>query len=311
MRFLIFGAGGVGGFFGAKLAQAGEEVWFLGRGAHLETMRTKGLRVLSTSGELKVPPGTMSDRIEEIPSPDVVLFCVKSYDTEAAADKLNTILTDNSIVLSLQNGIDNEEKLLLRLRKGQVYAGAAYISSRITAPGVITETGGLQRIVFGPFNRPIDRQATALQAAFTSSGIKAELRQEMIEELWRKFIFITSMGSMTALTRLTHGELLLSPETMAVVFDAMKEASAVARAEGITLLPISPEKIIEGLKRFDPDTRSSMYYDLVGGKPLELEALNGTIVRLGTSLRVPTPIHRTIYASLLPFHLKNQRQAGQ
>lgn len=310
MRFLIFGTGGVGGYFGAKLAHAGEEVWFLGRGSHLEAMKKKGLRIHSTSGEMHVPPGKMTDRVEEIPSPDVVLFCVKSYDTEAAAEKLSTILADSSIVLSLQNGIDNEEKILSKLQKGQIYAGAAYISSRIAAPGEITETGGVQRIVFGPFNRPIDKQAAALQAAFTSSGIKAELRQEMIEELWRKFIFITSMGSMTALTRLTHGEMLLSAQTMAVVFDAMKEAYLVASTKGIPIAPVDPQKVLEGLKRFDPETRSSMYYDLINGKPMELEELNGTLVRLGKSLHVPTPIHRTIYAGLLPFHLKNQRQAG-
>ncbi len=309
MRILVFGTGGVGGYFGAVLARAGEDVWFLSRGAHGEAMKKKGLRVLSTAGEMLVPASKVADRLEQVPSPDLVLFCVKSYDTEAAADTLNRILTDTSIVLSLQNGIDNEEILASRLKRGRVDAGVAYISSRITAPGEITETGGLQRIVFGPYGRPAGELERSILNAFLHAGIRAELSENIVEELWRKFIFITSMGSLTALTRLTHGEMLASGETMALVFDAMKETEAVVRAKGISLSPVDPEKILAGLRRFDPETRSSMYYDLINGKPLEIEALNGSIVKLGEALGVPTPIHRTIYASLLPFHKKHLQQA--
>lgn len=309
MNVLVLGTGGVGGYFGARLAHSGADVWFLARGAHLEAMKQNGLRVKSTDGEIRVAPGRMTDHIENVPPPDLVLFCVKSYDTESVAASLNAILKSDTVVLSLQNGIDNEEKLEVRLKSGQVYAGVAYVSSRISAPGEITETGGLQRIVFGPFSKPIDRQSRDILDLFVKAGIKAELRQEIVEELWKKFIFITSMGSLTALTRLTHGQMLASPDTMAVVFDAMKEAYLVAHAKGVEIPPVNPETVLEGLRRFDPETRSSMYYDLMSGKPLEIEALNGTVVRLGKQLHVPTPIHRTIYAGLLPHHLKHLQQA--
>jgi 2-dehydropantoate 2-reductase len=296
------GSGGVGGFFGAVLARSGKEVWFVARGSHLGGMKSGGLRIRSSVGDWTVPSGRMTDDPSDAGSTDLVLFCVKSYDTEKAARQLAPILSSNSVVISLQNGIDNEEILHRILPKCPVFAGAAYISARITAPAEITETGGFQRIAFGPLFEPIDKRATELHAMFAEAKIKADLREDMRSELWRKFAFITSVGSLTALTRLNHREMLASPETMDLVFAAMKETEQVARAQGIPFEPLNPDKIIEGMKRFDGETRSSMYYDLINQRPLEIESLNGTIVRLGKEAGVPTPIHQTIYASLLPHH---------
>ncbi len=308
MRFLIYGAGGVGGFFGAKLLNAGEEVWFIARGKHFEASRTNGLRVLTTQGNFTVPPQRITDKPGEVGPVDVVLFCVKSYDTEAAAEQLIPVLTEHSVIIPLQNGVDNEEKIQRIIPKGIVYGGVAYMSSRITAPGEITETGGMQRIAFGPMDGTVTARAKEILAVFQKAGIHIELKDDIVKELWRKFIFITSMGAFTAMSRLSHGEILTVPETTSLVFEAMKEVEAIAMVKRIGVEPLDRDRVIANLKRFDPNTRSSMYFDLINEKPLEIEALNGTVVRLGKELGVPTPIHQTIYAALLPYQLKHMHK---
>ena len=302
------GTGGIGGFFGAKLAAAGEDVYFIARGKHLESMKMHGLTVTSTAGTFKIPPEKVSGDPASIGHADVVLFCVKAYDTETAARQISPILHDNSIVLSLQNGVDNVEKIQQQLHHGLAYGGAAYISARITAPGEISESGGFQRIVFGPTSGSVTARARDIHASFLRAGIKCDIIDNVNQELWKKFIFIASMGALTALSRLTHGEILSNPNSLSLAFDAMREIQSIAWKLGIDVEPLDETKVLEGLKRFDPDTRSSMYFDLVSGKPMEVEALNGTVVRLGEQLGVATPIHRVIYASLLHHHLKHMQQ---
>lgn len=308
MRYIVMGTGGVGGFFGAKLAAAGEDVWFVARGKHLNAMMKHGLKMTSTVGTFTVSPEKVSGDPTSIGGADVVLFCVKAYDTEAAARQISPILTDDSIVLSLQNGVDNVEKIRQQLHHGVAYGGAAYISARITAPGEITEAGGFQRIVFGPTSGPVTSRASDIHASFLRAGVKCDLHDNITKELWRKFIFIASMGALTALSRLTHGEIIYNPKTLSLMFDAMREIQTVAVNLRVNVEPVDETKVLEGLKRFDLDTRSSMYFDLVSGKPMEIDALNGTVVRLGEQLGIPTPIHRVIYASLLPHHLKHMQK---
>jgi 2-dehydropantoate 2-reductase len=308
MRFVILGSGGIGGFFGARLALAGEDVWFVARGNHLAEMKKHGLRVNSTVGNFTVPPGKMTDDAGSVGPADVVLFCVKSYDTEPAARQLAPILRDGSLIIPLQNGVDNEDKIRKSISRGDVYGGVAYISSRITAPGEITEVGGFQRIVFGPQGPAINPHANKVHEAFLRAGIKSQLQDDITRELWRKLIFIASMGSLTALSRLTHGEILANQWMVSLMFDAMREVQAVAWKLGVKVEPVDEPRVLEGLKRFSDDTRSSMYFDLAAGKPMEIEALNGTVVRLGEQLGVPTPIHRVIYSVLLPYHLKHSQQ---
>ena len=302
------GTGGVGGFFGAKLAAAGEDVWFVARGKHLDALKDRGLKVTSTSGTFAIPPEKITGEPASIEGADAVLFCVKAYDTEVAARQISPCLNDDSIVLSLQNGVDNLEKIRKQLHHGLVYAGAAYVSARITSPGEIAESGGFQRIVFGPSSAPVVSRARDIHASLLRAGVKCDLQNDITAELWRKYIFIASMGALTALSRLTHGEILSNPRTLALMFDAMREIQAIAWKLGVDVEPIDEKKVLEGLKRFDPNTRSSMHFDLVSGKPMEVEALNGTVVRFGEQLGISTPIHRVIYACLLPHHLKHVQQ---
>lgn len=313
MRFLVVGTGGVGGYFGGKLAQSGQDVWFLSRGKHLEVMRSSGLRVRATEESFTVPPGKMTDDVHAAGTPDVVLFCVKAYDTETAARQIAPVLGRNSIVISLQNGVDNEDRIRRCISAGTVWGGLAYIYATITSPGEVTETGGPKRILFGPLSEDPAAfvRAREIAAVTGNAGISAEARRDVLAMMWKKFVFITAAGGLTALTRLTLGEILGVAETRSLFVDAMRETETVAQASGIPIEADFLERTFETLKRFDNSTRSSLYYDLTHGKPLEVEALSGTVVRLGTLHGIPTPIHRVVYASLYPYHLLHVQHRGQ
>lgn len=308
MKFVIVGTGGVGGYFGGKLAKSGEVVWFLARGKHLDTMRANGLAINSTDGNWIVPSGAMTDNPAEIGVVDVILFCVKSFDTESAARQLDPMLSDETIIISLQNGVDNEEKIQHTIPRGVVLGGVSYIYSTITAPGVITHTVGPTRIVFGELKKKEDetsQRANQILGTMTKAGINATLADDIHSELWKKYIFIAAVGGMTALTRLPLGDILGVTESREMLADAMRETDAVARAKGVNIPPGFVEQIFEVLKKYDNNSRSSLYHDLVHGRRIEIEALSGTVVKYGKELGIPTPVHRAMYASLLPYHLKH------
>ena len=308
MKFVIIGAGGVGGYFGGKLAVSGKEVWFVARGKHLAAMKANGLCVNSSEGQFTVPPGKMTDNPAEIGPVDVVLFCVKSYDTGSAAQQLAPILTERTIIISLQNGLDNEAQIQKIIPAGTVYGGAAYIYSTITAPGVITETGGPKKIVFGAMpgaNEGTRETAKGILDSLIEAGIKAELTEDISSALWNKFILTTSVGGLTALTRLTLGEILTADETRARLTDAMREVEAIAKAKGMNIEAGYVDRAIRTLRRFGNGNHSSLYYDLIHEKPMELEALSGAVVKHGQALGIPTPIHKTICGALRPCHLKH------
>ena len=303
MRWLVFGTGGVGGFFGGKLAKAGEDVWFFARGKHLAAMKKHGLRVKSPEGSFRIRPGKMADKIAKVETPDVVLFCVKAYDTERAAEQLSPILSKDSIVISLQNGVENEATIQSTIQAGTVYGGVAYIFSNITAPGVITEWGGARKIVFGPVDGIVDERAREIVRVISRAGIAVKLSDDIRTDLWKKFIFIAAGGGFTTLTRLSLADVIPVQESRGVLLEAMKEAEAVARAKGIDIPHDFVEQQLAALQKHPTTARTSMYYDLVRGKPLEVEALSGAIVRFGLETGVSTPVNHTIYASLLPHHL--------
>ena len=308
MKFAVIGTGGIGGYFGGKLAKSGESVWFVARGAHLEAMKTRGLQVNSTDGAFTIPPGTMTDNLKEIGPVDVILFCVKSYDTEPAAQQLGPLLSENTIIISLQNGVDNEEKIERRIRAGTVYGGLAYIYSTISAPGVVTETGGPKKIMFGPLKQSdgaSNGRGKKILDVMLKAGINAAYSEDINTEIWKKFVFIAAVGGLTALTRLALGEILAVDETRSLLEDAMKEVLIIARTKGARIEDGFIETVFETLRKFDNNTRSSLYHDLSHENPMEIEALSGTVLRYGKELGIATPIHRSIYASLLPYHFKH------
>jgi 2-dehydropantoate 2-reductase len=308
MRFAVVGTGGVGGYFGAMLASSGEDVMFTARGSHLEAMKRDGLHVITPSGALRVPPGRCVGTPAEIGPVDTVFFCVKSYDTERAAAALPPLLKSSTVVISLQNGVDNEEKLVRALPESTVFGGVAYIYSTITRPGEITTAAGPAKIVFGPLKgAPATQgsQAEEIRAKCAMAGITAEVSCDIESALWKKFIFITGAGGITALTRLTLGEILAVDASRELLTDAMRETEGVARALGVHIEEGYLAGVFETLARYDNATRSSLYNDLVHGKPLEIEALAGTVIRRASALGIATPVNRAVYAALLPYHLHN------
>lgn len=302
MRICVFGAGGVGGYFGGLLARSGAEVTFVARGEHLRALQARGL-ILRTVRESFTIPVKATDEPRTIGPVDLVLFCVKSYDTESAGRALPDLLAPGGVVLTLQNGIDNEEKLEAFVGKGRVLGGAAYILSTITEPGVITQTGGPCKIVFGELTEASTERGRRTLEACRKAGFPCELTMNIRKVLWEKFLFICALGGMTAVTRLPLGEILGHPETREMFREIMVEIHALARAAGVALEEDLVPRMLTFAEALDKGSRSSLYHDLATGRRLELDALNGTVVELGQRHRVPTPMNFAITACLRPYAL--------
>ena len=305
MKIAIYGAGGVGGYYGARLAQAGADVHLIARGAHLRALKEEGLRIRSPKGdaELRLPA---TENAEDIGPSDYVLFCVKSFDTEKATARLPSLLKADTAVISLQNGVDNEEKIGAAVGLDYVMGGASFIMSTISEPGVIEHVGELSRIVFGEMDgKPSDRAERWL-ALCQEAGIEAELSLNVRSVLWNKFAFICAFAGMTAATRLPVGPIREDEHAMKLARGIMEEVVAVARAEGVGLPEDVVDKLHELAMQPDPKSYSSLHYDLTHGKPMELEALHGTAVRLARKHGIDTPRCATVYAILKPWAVRNQ-----
>lgn len=301
MRITVMGAGGTGGYFGALLARAGEDVTFIARGAHLEAICTQGLTVKSRlAGDFTLPVKATDDPGEVGPV-ELVLFCVKAYDTATAAEQIRPLVGQDTVVLSVQNGIENEEEIGKVVGSEPVIGAVAYVSSVIEAPGVIAQRAGPGKIVFGELAGGTSPRTERLQSTFQRAGIAAELRPDIRITLWDKFLFICAINGITALTRLPIGPILACPETRGLYRGTMEEVEVVARASGITLPDECVDQKLAFTSGLESSARGSMYYDLAAGRRLELEVLNGTAVRLGREHGIPTPLNFAIYAALKPY----------
>ena len=305
MKIAIYGAGGVGGYYGARLAQAGADVHLIARGAHLRALKEEGLRIRSPKGdaELRLPA---TENAEDIGPSDYVLFCVKSFDTEKAAARLPSLLKADTAVISLQNGVDNEEKIGAAVGLDYVMGGASFIMSTISEPGVIEHVGELSRMVFGELDgKPSDRAERWL-ALCQEAGIEAELSLNVRSVLWNKFAFICAFAGMTAATRLPVGPIREDEHAMKLARGTMEEVVAVARAEGVGLPEDVVDKLHELAMQLDPESYSSLHYDLTHGKPMKLEALHGTALRLARKHGIDTLRLEIVYAILKPWAVRNQ-----
>jgi len=297
VRIAVVGAGGVGGYFGGMLARAGEDVAFLARGAHLEAIRQDGLTVRSIKSDFTVRapaaagPGALGPA-------DLVLFAVKSYDTEAAAALLPPLLGPDAPVLTLQNGIGNVEQIGKSVGPERVLAGTVHLAVGIASPGVIRHTAGAGKIVFGePQGPPTDR-VRRVAAAFQRAGIPHEISGDMPFALWDKLLFIAGVGGVTALARAAIGPLLASAEGLELLRAGLGEVVEVARARGVELGRDAPDRMLKFASCFPLDWRSSLARDLEAGRRLEVDAINGAIVRLGRAHGIPTPVNQAIQACL-------------
>jgi 2-dehydropantoate 2-reductase len=297
MRVAVLGSGGIGGYYGALLARSGHDVAFIARGAHLEAMQRRGLTVRTSEGESTIPVTASADTAS-VGRVDLVLFSVKSYDTQTAAQALTPLMAGNTAVITFQNGLDNVDAIASVAGSEAVLAGSVYIALQLAGPGVILRTGGEGKIVFGELSGTLTGRVQRIADAFRQSGIPHEVTPDIRRVLWDKFLFITGIGGVTALARSGIGPLLASAAGRSLLHAACAEVVAVAQAEGALLEPAAVDAVLAQAATLPAPWRSSMARDLEEGRRLEVDALSGAVVRRGLKQGIPTPVHQTIVACL-------------
>lgn len=300
MRIAVFGTGGVGGYFGGRLAQAGEEVIFIARGAHLEAIRSSGLRVESIKGDFTISPARAEENPQAVGAVDVVLLGVKAWQVVEAARAVRPMLGEETVVIPLQNGVEVLRQLVEVLGEKHAAGGLCRISSMIAGPGLIRHVGIDPSVDFNwPDGRP-DPRLEALRQAFQRVGVNARIPEDIQVEIWKKFIFIASISGVGSATRAPVGVFRSLPEARRLLQMAVDEAAAVGRALGVRLPADIEQKTLQFIDTLPAGTTASMQRDIAGGQPSELEYQNGSVVRLGRESGIPTPAHEFLYACLLP-----------
>ena len=292
MRITIIGAGGVGGYFGARLAQGGCDVGFVARGAHLAAMRQHGLRVESRLGEIHLPKVRVSDDPAALGPADMVFLCVKLWDTEPALRRASAILGPDSAVISFQNGVQKDDLLRRIVGEKRVIGGVGYIGSKIDRPGVIRHTGTMQRLVFGEYDGAKSPRVVTLLEACIRGGVDAEISVDIRRSIWEKFVFLVGLSAATTTMRSTLGPIVANPAARAFLLEVMREVVAVGRAHEVRLPEDFAEQRVAFCEGLPPEMDSSMHADLDNGRRLEVDWLSGAVVELGKAVGVPAPMNR-------------------
>lgn len=301
MRVAVMGAGGVGGFYGAKLAEAGHDVVFIARGRHLAAIREHGLGIENLSdGRVSRVAVAATDDPATIGRADLILLAVKLWDMATAVDLVAPLADEETALLSLQNGVIKDLVLKARFGDRAVLGGVGYVATAIVRPGVIGQTGSLQKITLGEYDGSDSERLQTLVDSFASTGIDAQASSDIERTLWEKYVFLVGLSATTALTRLPIGRVRDTPETRGLLHKVIEEAVAVGRARGVAL----PEDYAQDRMRF-VDTlpyamKASMLHDLEAGKPLEVRWLSGGIVELGRDVGIATPANEFVLAALAP-----------
>jgi 2-dehydropantoate 2-reductase len=306
MKILIMGTGGVGGYYGGLLAQQGNEVTFISRGAHLYAIRHEGLKVKSVHGDFTIFPAAATEDPAKVEPVDLILFCVKTYNTDEAAEAIKPAVGPQTAVLSLQNGIDAAERIGKVVGLEHVVGGATWLSSAVEAPGVIRQVSQFRRIVFGELAGGGSERIQSIFEVLNNTGITVEISENIQKILWTKFVFISAVSSFGSLTRLPMGDYRSIPETRQLLSGIMQEVEALARAQGIALDLDVVQKSLEFMDNAAPHIKPSMQLDVESGRRTELESMVGVIGRKGRELGIPTPVADFVNASLLPVERKAQ-----
>lgn len=299
MRFIVIGSGAVGGYFGAQLQQAGHEVVFMARGAQLRALRDNGLVVCHGDVETRLHPVDATDTLDGIPPADVVLICVKTWQLDDIIPQLPALRHADTRFLTLQNGVEAPGAVGAAVGVGQTLGGLVRGFFELEAPGRIRHVGVQPTIIFGQMDGQKSPQAVALLDALTEAGIYAELSGDIERALWEKFLLVTSLSGVGAVTRASIGEVRAHPATRALLRQVMAEIVAVGQARGVSLSEDAADKTLAFVGTFPPESTTSMQRDIMHGQPSELEAQTGAVVRLGRDSHVPTPANRFLYTSLL------------
>jgi 2-dehydropantoate 2-reductase len=310
MRIAVFGSGAVGGYFGARLAQAGESVVFLARGAQLEAIRRDGLTVTSSAGDCEVRPAEATDDPTAAGPVDVVLVAVKAWQVPEAAKAVLPMLRPESVVVPLQNGVEAAGQLAAEVGAGRVLEGLCKLLSTLEAPGRVRQAGMTPRVEFGERDGRRTERVEALRAAFERAvGVSVGVPEDIGAAVWEKFLFIAPFSGVGAVTRVAAGPLRAVPETRGLLEAAMGEVAALARARGVRLREDAVPRTLAFVDGLPADATASMQRDILAGRPSELEQQNGAVVRLAREAGVPVPVNAFLYASLLPAERKAREPA--
>ena len=308
MKILIMGTGGVGGYYGGLLAQQGNEVTFIARGAHLYAIRHDGLTVKSVHGDFKVFPVSATDDPAKVEPVNLVLFSVKTYHTDEAAEAIRPVLGPQTAVLSLQNGVDAGERIGRRIGGEHVIGGATWLSSAVEAPGVIKQISQFRRIVLGEPGGGMSQRIQSIFEVLHQTGMTVEISENIQKVLWTKFVFISAVSSIGSLTRLPMGDYRSVPESRHLLSSIMQEVEALAHAQGIALEADVVSRSLEFIDNSGPHIKPSMQLDVESGRRTELDSMVGVIGRKGRELGVPTPAADFVYGALLPVELKARNE---
>lgn len=301
MRIAVIGAGGIGGIYGAALAQAGADVTFVARGAHLAAMREDGLRIEGDRGETHIRPAQATDDVTGIGPVDFALFCVKLWDVESAGAQLRPLIGPQTAVIPVQNGIDAADRLVAILGRDAVMGGSAFVTGSIVMPGVIHQTGTYQQMTFGELDGGISARGERLRDLCAAAGFDGVLSPDIRVPIWDKFLLLVPLSGLNALTRLPLGKWRGDPDLVALYEASLRETVAVGLAEGVHLLPNSIDKSRAAMRSMPDHHMTSMGNDLTRGNRLELPWFAGKVVELGRRHAIPTPANGFIYAALKPY----------
>jgi 2-dehydropantoate 2-reductase len=299
LRIAIMGSGGVGGYFGARLVQGGADVHFVARGTHLAAMRERGLAIEGGPQPVHLPKVNVTDDPKTIGPVDAVMFCVKLWDTESAARQLLPLMQPATAVISFQNGVQKDDMLRPIVGKEALLGGVAYVGTTIGRPGVIVQTGSVERLVFGEYDGRRSARVEAFYAACRRGGINAEISDDIRRSIWEKYVSLVAMSGATTSMRQTIGPIRGNPLTRQFLLDLAREVVAVGRAHGVALPEDYAEARLAFFDSWPPEMTTSMHHDLQQGKPLELRWLSGGVVDLAAAVGVATPVNRAVRDILL------------
>jgi len=301
MKVCIFGAGGVGGYFGGRLAQAGVDVTFIARGAHLDAILADGLHVKSIDGDFVVHPARATALPEAVGPVDVVLCCVKSWQVAEAADQMRTMVGSKTLVIPLLNGVEAHDILARSLGAEHVLPGLCKLITMIDSPGHIRHAGAAPYLAFGETDGRLSQRARDVAQVFSEArGVSVHLSRNIMTQLWRKFMLIAPWSGIGALTRSPIGAIRSLPETRGMLMDSIREVYDVARAGGVPVEEKAIEDTMAFIDALPFEGTASMQRDIMAGRPSELNEQPGAVVRYGEKNKVPTPVNRLTYHSLLP-----------
>jgi 2-dehydropantoate 2-reductase len=298
MKIYVIGAGGIGGYLGGLLAKAQNDVTFVDVGENYSALKENGLTVKSVTGNFEIKPVKATDKISDIKDPDLIILAVKTYNFTEIAGDLKRVVNGQTAIITFQNGLDNDNQIKNLIGEVQVYPGIAYVISTRISPGVIEQTAGMRRFIFGDRENPDNPKLKEIQNIWIAAGIDTVISDDITRDIWIKFIFICGFSGMCGMYRKTMGELLINPETRKEYETCVQEAITVAKVCGVNIAENTFEEIMKMADETVPDSKPSLLVDIENNRENEIETLNGTLVRFAHEANIDVPVNEKIYKTI-------------